>query len=166
MTNKLSYLLGILGILCLKKKASLVNFLDFNKEVLQWMVVPNILCNVIEDTNAEDELLEYVLDKSNFYSGDWQLVDSELGDQKHDLILTSETIYSKDNYTKLLSLIKNHLKPNGQVFIAAKIYYFGCTGGVFEFCQFVEQDGTFDVDVVKTIDANLQRNILKLTFKN
>lgn len=157
---------GLLGILGLKKKASFVHFLDFNQEVLQWFTLPNILNNLVIDTNTEDELLDFVLKKSDFYSGDWSVVDEELKDTKYDLILTSETIYSKDNYTKLLNLMKNHLNPNGCCYVGAKIYYFGLNGGCFEFIQFVEKDATFNIDVVETIEANLQRKILKLTFKN
>lgn len=35
-------------------------------------------------------------------------------------MLTSETIYSIDNYFKLLNLFKNHLSLNGEIYVAAK----------------------------------------------
>lgn len=116
------------------------------------------------DTATEDELLDYALNKSKFFPGDWSTVDQQLNDTKYDLMFTSETIYRKENYAKLFNLIKNHLKPDGQAYIAAKVYYFGLDGGCFEFIEYIEKDGTFTVDVVETINDNLQRKILLLKF--
>lgn len=153
----------MLGILGLQQKASEVHFLDYNKEVLQCFTLPNILNNLASST--DDELLDLAVNRSKFYPGDWQTVDKELGSMKYDLMLTSETIYSKENYSKLLALIKGHLKPGGVCLVAAKIFYFGLTGGCFEFIEFVQKDAALEISEVETIEANLQRKILKLTFK-
>ena len=152
---------GVLGILALRQKASQVHLLDYNREVLQWFTLPNILNNLVTD----DELLAGTLDRSKFYPGDWQMVDKELDGMQYDLMLTSETIYSKDNYPKLLALIKGHLKPDGVCLLAAKVYYFGLTGGCYEFIEFVQKDDALEIDEVETIEANLQRKILKLTWR-
>lgn len=126
--------------------------------------MPNILLNNL--TGGDDKVLAYALDKSRFYPGDWQTVHQEIGsDACYDVMLTSETIYSKENYPKLLALIKGHLKPDGVCLVAAKVYYFGLTGGCFEFIEFVRKDAALEIDEVETIEASLQRKILKLTWK-
>lgn len=153
----------MLGLLALRSGAAQVHFLDYNREVLEWFTVPNILNNL---AGNDDEVLTFALDKSKFYPGDWQTVDQEMGsDTKYDVMLTSETIYSKENYPKLLALIKGHLKPDGVCLVAAKVYYFGLTGGCYEFIEFVQKDPTLEIEEVETIEANLQRKILKLTWK-
>lgn len=157
---------GVLGILGLRQNASEVHFLDYNREVLQCFTLPNILNNLLTVSSTDDQLLDLVSNRSKFYPGDWQAVDKELSNMKYDLMLTSETIYSKENYPKLLDLIKGHLKPGGVCLLAAKVYYFGLTGGCFEFIEFVEKDAALEISEVETIEASLQRKILKLTFKS
>ena len=53
-----------------------------------------------------------------------------------DIILTSETIYNKNNYNYLLNIFKGCLTQNKStslVLLAAKTYYFGCGGNLLEF---------------------------------
>ena len=54
-----------------------------------------------------------------FFCGDWgslaKLLSEELGKEKFDLILTSETIYNLENQPKLVSIFKKFLKSGGEV---------------------------------------------------
>lgn len=50
-----------------------------------------------------------------FFSGDWGRF-TEKYDETYDLILTSETIYSTQNYAKLLQLFDRKLEPSGVVY--------------------------------------------------
>ena len=58
---------------------------------------------------------------SRFFSGDWGSLEKLLlaeivnEESKFDLILTSETIYNKDNQTKLVNMFKHFLKKKGEV---------------------------------------------------
>ncbi len=46
----------------------------------------------------------------------------------------SETLYNKDYYVSLLSLVKHSLKPSLSSFalVGSKTFYFGLGGGVYE----------------------------------
>ncbi len=103
--------------------------------------------------------------KFKFYSGDWSGLASVLEPgESYDFILTSETIYSLDSQPKLLSVLKQACKKGtGVVYVAAKTFYFGVGGGVANFCQLVEEDGTFSVCQCRKIHASVPRVVLKLT---
>ncbi len=84
---------------------------------------------------------------------------------KFDLILTSETIYNRDNYEKLVKVFKCGLSETGVVYIASKCHYFGLGGGTYDFIEFIQNDGQFECEVCHEIDAPLLRQILKLIWK-
>ena len=59
---------------------------------------------------------------------------SESTFQKFDVVVMSETLYNKDYYMSLLSLVKHCLKPKLSSFalVGSKTFYFGLGGGVYE----------------------------------
>jgi len=81
----------------------------------------------------------------------------------YDLILTSETIYNTGNYGKLVKLFDHALKPQGIIYLAAKVYYFGVQGGIRQFEEFLNKTGLFNTRVIRVIDANVKREILEIT---
>lgn len=111
---------GVLGIQSLLEEASSVHFQDYvfscifkskikaqlwflqNAEVLELVTIPNVLLNVSSDE---------VEKRTKFFSGDWELVEEMLG--SYDIVLTAETIYSPDNYLKLLKIFDKVTKPCG-----------------------------------------------------
>lgn len=149
---------GIIGLVALLK-GSLVHFQDYNVEVIKSVTISNVLLNF------EDKWK--ILDKCEFYCGDWasfvMLFDKD-EDQKYDFIFTSETIYNPENHRKLYEVFKKRLKPNGIGFVAAKTYYFGVGGGMRQFETIVKEDQMFNTEVVWKNSQGLQREILKLSW--
>lgn len=66
------------------------------------VTIPNVLLNVSTDE---------VEKRTKFFSGDWELLEEMLS--SYDIVLTAETIYSPDNYLKLLKIFEKVIKPSG-----------------------------------------------------
>lgn len=79
--------------------------------------------------------------------------------------MTSETIYNPENYEKLLNFFKSRLKSTGKVYLSAKSYYFGVSGNMLDFCKLLDDDATFDYEVLKKFVDGVQREILQIQFK-
>ncbi|KAL0883290.1 hypothetical protein ABMA27_016707 [Loxostege sticticalis] len=151
---------GILGIYAFLQGAN-VTFQDYNKEVLEYVTIPNVLLNI----EVEDER-ELQLKKCRFFSGDWGSFNEKLGDTDvFSIILTSETIYNEDNYDKLINLFSKRLDINGVVYVAAKTCYFGVGGGVRQFENSVLKNKLFNCEVCWKNTDGIQREILKITKK-
>eukprot|EP00331_Platyophrya_macrostoma_P032545 CAMPEP_0176458344 /NCGR_PEP_ID=MMETSP0127-20121128/32546_1 /TAXON_ID=938130 /ORGANISM="Platyophrya macrostoma, Strain WH" /LENGTH=309 /DNA_ID=CAMNT_0017848913 /DNA_START=27 /DNA_END=956 /DNA_ORIENTATION=+ len=134
---------GLLGIQAFLHGANSVYFQDFNLEVLKFAVIPNIYLN---------GMLE-VLPRASFISGDWSktyekiinaiddvVKEGTIGTPKatkFDLMLMSEVLYCKENYEKLARLITELLSETGFCLISTKLYYFGCTGSLPEFREYL-----------------------------
>lgn len=132
-----------------------------NKEVLEYVTIPNVLLNIEEDDSREKEIK-----KCKFYSGDWALFDQKLGESTvFDVILTSETIYNENNYNKLIQLFTRRVMENGKIYVAAKTCYFGVGGSVKLFESYVNKSGILNCEVCWTNDSGIQRKILKITRK-
>lgn len=152
---------GILGIYAFLNDSK-VTFQDYNKEVLEYFTIPNVLLNYIED----EENREKEIQKCKFYSGDWDSFNKKLArTEAFDIILTSETIYNECNYDKLISLFVDRLSKDGAAYVAAKTYYFGVGGGVRQFEQNVQQNGKLNCEVSWKSTGGIQREILKITHK-
>uniref|UniRef100_A0A1A9WXL1 protein-histidine N-methyltransferase n=1 Tax=Glossina brevipalpis TaxID=37001 RepID=A0A1A9WXL1_9MUSC len=148
---------GLLGIYAYKQGAQ-VDFQDYNKDVLQQITIPNLLINV-----SEQVPLEQVLRNAKFYSGDWSKWREYCKDAHfYDVILTCETIYNPRNQEKLLRCLKDKLKLNGVVMLAAKTHYFGVGGGLQQFKALLNADKSFEHQVVWTSREGLNRKILLL----
>ncbi|XP_047532968.1 histidine protein methyltransferase 1 homolog [Vanessa atalanta] len=146
---------GILGIYALLKGA-LVTFQDYNKEIIEYCTIPNVLLNM------EEEQIDEETKSSKFYSGDWASFDQLLEEsEKFDIILTSETLYNVKNYDKLIALFQHRLKDEGIIYIAAKTYYFGVGGGMRQF-ETAIKDTCFKSQIVWKTSNGIQREILKI----
>ncbi|XP_045448372.1 histidine protein methyltransferase 1 homolog [Melitaea cinxia] len=146
---------GILGIYSLLK-GGIATFQDYNKEIVQYSTIPNVYLNF------EEEELSAEIKKCKFYSGDWASFNKLLDEsEKFDIILTSETLYNPSNYNKLISLFKDRLSDNGDIFIASKTYYFGVGGGTRQF-ETAIKDSSLDNEVIWKTTNGIQREILKI----
>jgi predicted nicotinamide N-methyase len=94
---------------------------------------------VIQDITQANVWRNHVVTKlrhpPRFFAGDWQswLRTASLSiDQKYDLILASETVYSKTSTRLCLQVCQRLLKPNGVALFAGKTVYFGLDGGLLE----------------------------------
>ncbi|CAG8452711.1 26615_t:CDS:2 [Dentiscutata erythropus] len=167
------------GIYLLSTQHSIcVDFQDYNEHVLKLVTMPNVLINTVLRPQSDDiyeiDIVEEInclnqLKNSRFFKGDWNgltnLLNLHSNQEKYDIILSSETIYNLNSIPKLYNVIKHALKyPNGVAYIAAKTIYFGVGGGILSFCQLIEQDHIFEVNVVYTKAAHVRREILKLSF--
>ena len=70
-----------------------------------------MLLNIDETQPSEQKHL----DKLKFFSGDWASLEEKL--DSYDVILTSETIYCSENYSKLLNIFKTVLKKTGVMYL-------------------------------------------------
>ncbi|XP_078032588.1 histidine protein methyltransferase 1 homolog [Augochlora pura] len=148
---------GVIGLIAFLRN-SVVHFQDYNVEVIKSVTIPNVLLN------SEDR--EDALRKCEFFCGDWESFTKIIeSDTKYDLIFTSETIYNPDNHRKLYNVFKEKLKQDGIGFIAAKSFYFGVGGGMRQFQSLIEEDNVFNVEIVWTNQQGLQREILKISWK-
>lgn len=131
-------------------------YLFQNKEVLDYVTIPNVLLNIEEDRRESE------IKNSKFYSGDWASFNSKTNDV-YDVIVTSETIYNECNYDKLISLFEDRLSSNGVIFVAAKSHYFGVGGGTRQFEKALQKNGTLISEVCWKSSGGIQREILKIT---
>ncbi|KAJ3103357.1 hypothetical protein HDU97_010195 [Phlyctochytrium planicorne] len=178
------------GIYCLTK-GSYVDFQDYNDHVIRLLTLPNAALNLSAKVTASGDLpfapdrkgmfevdLEDVpallrdegatgVDVRNqcgFLKGDWggQVLDGEA----YDVVLTSETIYSKESQASLYKAIETCLaRPHGVALIAAKTSYFGCSGTLLDFLDLVESKGTMNAETVFEEKEGVARRIVKITFK-
>lgn len=133
-------------------------FIFQNVAVLQYITIPNVILNV------EDPQLT-IRDRCKFYSGDWQNYTETTKDGPlFDRILTSETIYNSNNFSKILNVFKSKLKPDGIVYLAAKTFYFGVGGSLRQFEIELHKYGCFQSKVVYSLHDNVAREILEIKF--
>ncbi|KAJ8024474.1 Histidine protein methyltransferase 1-like [Holothuria leucospilota] len=148
---------GLPGIFALQQNAAQVCFQDFNKEVLNYLTIPNVRLNIGDRDISET---------CQFISGDWgQIGDDLIASNRFDVILTSETIYNTDSVPSLYTLMKRTLKPEGMILVAAKTHYFGVGGGTRLFEEYIQKQLDFRIEVCKKITEGVQREILQMKYK-
>lgn len=163
---------GLAGIYALGHGA-LVDFQDYNDEVLERFTIPNVFINLQASYPKEnnDDVREFLCKKCHFFAGDWKFLTDLINPENnpnefYDIILTSETIYNVRNYQKLLDFCRKHLRyPGGVVYVAAKTYYFGVGGGTRSFEELVRKSNDLDIAVCKTFSEGLQREILIIKWQ-
>ncbi|ORY53789.1 hypothetical protein BCR33DRAFT_779117 [Rhizoclosmatium globosum] len=145
-----------------------------NELVIKLVTMPNTLLNSFARPAAEviDERGAFEVDvdlaqiqnlQCGFFCGDWgSLV--EFIYLLYDLILTSETIYSTESHLRLHNVLKRSLKRDGNVLIAAKKTYFGCSGDLQQFMMLVQREGVFKSEVVREFTSGVHRVIVRLSF--
>ncbi|ETO16838.1 hypothetical protein RFI_20500 [Reticulomyxa filosa] len=170
-----------------------VTFQDLNVDVLKHCSLANLLLNDIQvPGHCDDTLTEggkpshKDAKQIHFVSGNWndaslkdamlQVLSPSKGDKhKYDIIVTSETIYSLDNFDIFTQLILDLLDQTyGVCLVCAKAYYFGddLGGGVQEYLSFLLNDDRFnklvDACVVTRVDDQMSniREILLLYYRN
>ncbi|VDN54918.1 unnamed protein product [Dracunculus medinensis] len=144
---------GLPAILALQKGAKEVFAQDFNQVVIDCFTKDNFALNNVK------------VGKYRFFAGDWNEFKENLGDQKFDIVLSSETIYNEQMYGKFHDLLDTALKPDGLILIAAKLYYFGVGGNVPGFLDYVKNRNKFDFHICWTSDSDVPRKIIQLTRK-
>ena len=150
------------AVFCLLRGAASVTVQDYNREVVEHLTAPNLRLNVPERRLAA----------CRAFSGDWAALADRLraeaaaggaGGGAYQLVLASETIYSRESWPRLLEAIDAGMASDGAALVAAKTFYFGVGGGTRAFEQAVLEDGRFSSEVVFATKQGLQREILRLT---
>lgn len=123
----------------------------------------------MKNFNDCPKLAETASSKMDFIAGDWSELQNPLTNlvkhTQYDVVLSSETIYNEGNYDALHDYLKAVTKINSVILMSAKSHYFGVGGGVNSWIDFVKRKGVFTVDIVKDVEANLRRHILRLNRK-
>ncbi|CAG5127272.1 unnamed protein product, partial [Candidula unifasciata] len=147
---------GLPGLYCCRRGAKQVDFQDYNEEVLKLLTHTNVLNN-----QAESDGLSSL---SRYFAGDWSSFCSLAAREnlKYDIILTAETIYNTDDYSKLHDVFKTVLADTGVIYLAAKTYYFGVGGSIDSFIEYVRGENCFNIEIVHSVNKGVQRKILKL----
>lgn len=80
-----------------------------------------------------------------------------------DLVLASETLYCLENMRVFLELLVGSLKMGGRGFVASKVNYFGCSGGLHLFKGMVDEREEVTWRVVWESVEGVRREILEVT---
>ncbi|KAF8729840.1 hypothetical protein AX14_005938 [Amanita brunnescens Koide BX004] len=116
-----------------------------------------------------------------FFAGSWETFDfTNIPPQKYNIVLTSETIYRAENLPSLVTLLRSAclgITPNegekptsnpSLCLVAAKAVYFGVGGGVSNFIDAVEGNGSREklgtVETVWETKTGVKRNVLSVTW--
>ncbi|UVC49752.1 hypothetical protein MACK_003863 [Theileria orientalis] len=112
-----------------------------------------------------------------FLIGDWNhLVNTEeiSSNQKgkYGVILASECIYRKENYESIVKIIHTFLKEGGKAYIATKRFYFGLSGGSFQFLQFIREndhkytENKLCAKIIRSVEPKNSSNVIDLIEVN
>ncbi|KAI3637835.1 hypothetical protein MIR68_004484 [Amoeboaphelidium protococcarum] len=107
-----------------------------------------------------------------FYAGDWEQLpdainscDNLTESRKYDLILGSEVMYCQENYHKLTRIMTQLLSKQGFALFSCKSQYFGCTGDLYSFKEYIQSQNQFHIETVFTSPGpGLSREIIKVTL--
>ena len=77
---------------------------------------------------------------------------------KFDVIFGCDILYETINYKDLLRIIDNQLSDNGIALMFSKMFYFGNTGSVYEFIQFVNSHESFNASILKQLNDKVGGN--------
>ena len=142
---------------------------DYNQDVIKYFTIPNVLLNEVlyrlkteqqqqqvvssgdeqqpqqqqQDKVLLNRLVASVQSSFEFLHGDWLNITDEIAARgvKFDLIVSAETLYAPNNYTRLYrTLVSLQRKPHGSALIATKSHYFGVGGGTLSFLDFVREE--------------------------
>lgn len=139
-----------------------IHLQDYNWEVLASLTLINLAAN-LPRTYLEALIHTKCL---KFFYGDWGNFRNK-DNYKYDLIMMSEAIYNSDNYQSLHDLLDRHLKRNGRIIIATKDTYFGLSGGLYSWLDYLETKSVFaPYKIIKVSTSNIPRSILILSRIN
>lgn len=144
------------------KSAFRVHLQDYNWEVLGSLTLMNFAANLPK------QYFEALLDTRSlrFFYGDWGEFRNKRR-YKYDLIIMSEVIYNSDNYESLHNLFDRHLRKNGYVVMATKDTYFGLSGGLYSWLDYLDTKNIFTpYRTIKVPNVNIPRSTLILNRKS
>ncbi|CCW65797.1 unnamed protein product [Phytomonas sp. EM1] len=153
---------------------------DYNKEVLELCVKPNIGATIAGNGRScplvrEEGSVSKKEVRVQLVHGDWAKLgwSDPFGDEERadgmcvagcDVVLGSDVTFDHDACWKLSQLLQRWLRPvTGVAFIATKVYYFGTNGGSLEFAQCASRFGLTTEEVAHMDEeGGMRRVILKV----
>lgn len=83
--------------------------------------------------------------QTDFWTGDWEDLAGvwRMQGKQFDVILTAETIYRNDLYSKLFTVLETVSAPDCCVYLVGKLAYHGNDGGLEGFCDFIDRTCMF-----------------------
>lgn len=135
-----------------------IHLQDYNWQVLATLTLLNFALNL-----PPDYLRELIEKKClRFFAGDWRnfRIDKRY---RYNLIIMSEVLYDSDNYESLHDLLDARLKDSGYIIIATKDTYFGLSGGLYSWLDYLSTRNIFTPrKVIRASSGNIPRSIVIL----
>lgn len=129
---------------------------DYNWQVLASLTLLNFAANLPPsyfEALVESKCLR-------FFYGDWKEFKKQ-SSYKYDLIMMSEVLYNSENYDSLFNLLNRHLKRNGYIVIATKNTYFGLSGGLYSWLDYMDAKNVFSMcKLIHVSVSNIPRTII------
>lgn len=129
---------------------------DYNWQVLASLTLLNFAANLPRsyfEALVESKCLR-------FFHGDWKDFKKQ-SSYKYDLIMMSEVLYNSENYDSLFNLLNRHLKRNGYILIATKNTYFGLSGGLYSWLDYLDAKNVFRMyKLIHVSLSNIPRTII------
>ncbi|KAG5518977.1 hypothetical protein PMAC_002508 [Pneumocystis sp. 'macacae'] len=150
---------------------SVLKFLTIPNFFLAWAIVKNlefVSLKEITVTNTLKEKFLSDLSQQNItiecFSGGWCNEMNYLIQDRHDLILGSETIYSKQNIDPFINMLVYNIKndQDSGALVAAKKVYFGLDTSVEDFIQKLKEHNLNYSVVYENINSGVIRVILSI----
>ncbi|KTW29323.1 hypothetical protein T552_01278 [Pneumocystis carinii B80] len=150
---------------------SVLKFLTIPNLFLAWAIVKNQEIASMKEMNITNTIKEeFLCDLRerkitiNCISGGWCDKMNDLILDKHDLILASETIYSKQNLDTFINILAYNIGnyKEGKALIAAKKTYFGLDVSIEDFVQKLKDFNLNYSYVYESINTGIVRVILNI----
>jgi hypothetical protein len=129
---------------------------DYNWQVLASLTLLNFA------TNLPQNYFQALIESKwlRFFYGDWKDFRTQ-SNYKYDLIMMSEVLYNSENYDSLFNLLDRHLKHNGYIVIATKNTYFGLSGGLYSWLDYLDAKNVFRMcKLIHVSASNIPRSIV------
>lgn len=133
---------------------------DYNWQVLASLSLLNFSVNFPLD------FVEALLTTKSlrFFYGHWMDFESRT---KYNLIMMSEVIYNSDDYAFLHNLLERSLDGDGYIVLATKNTYFGLSGDLQSWIEFVDEQKIFCLHrLCKISSTNIPRSLVIFKFIN
>ncbi|VDD83124.1 unnamed protein product [Mesocestoides corti] len=134
---------GLLGLFALLHGASSVTFQEYNEVILKAWVIPNVTL-----------LQKEFSDRTSFISGDWEDLAKfwMANETTFDIVLSAETIYRPELYSKLHTVLEAICAPSDGgsiVYLVSKLKYYGPGGDACDFGAFLDRNGVFSYKLIQ-----------------
>ena len=157
---------GLPGVLMLRRGAK-VYFQDLNEDSLSKATIPTIVTNCGPDSISRYTLFLKIECRTKLICGEWSQTASMIPEDRVDIILASDTIYTPETIRSFISIVNELSQPSTLIYIASQRYYFGLGGGTQALIAMIEEMKLpLEAEVVKTVGTDsIKRDIIRIVKK-